>query len=494
MARNTTTDNQETDDHWEDDKLGRKDQAKLLTSFIEQQHKRMLTEEKPRHFVLNINSSWGFGKTFFLDRWQKDLEGKHHLVLSFNAWENDYAKDPLMSFLYEISTQLTSRLQEVAEQDANARAIENTANCQDAGNKLTNFIQENGYKLLRSGLSIATGIQLPEGIGISDPFEAEKERKNAINTFKDELRNVIDAIARHEAAENSIFKLPLFIFVDELDRCRPDFTIELIEVVKHIFNVDDIFFVFATDGDQLQASLQGMYGNGFEAEIYFNRIFSREVHLCLPDNFQFAQALANEYAMFTYSEDLNALITASITDGGSEADSFYRDFEWVSDVFGLTMRDQHQMAAAFDVLNKTRVVNGDKTFTVAALVLIFLWQHKKQLFRELVSDPQKYVSGEALSSKLGELNAFDNNRTQLIACPLEDSFSHEQVPITEVIGGFLSLMTCEAEQIRNLRCGESRTYLFIHHICESARPPSRRDPQQGIPSLRTMINQILLAA
>jgi len=433
-----------------------------------------------------------FGKTFFLDRWQEDLEDRDHLVLSFNAWENDYAKDPLMSFLFEVSTQLRQRLRAIGKKDDDAKTIEQATALQSAGVQLTQFIKDNSYRLLRAGVAAQTGIQLPAGVGGNDPFETEKLRKDAINKFKEKLKSVIDAIEQHEGAGNQYFKLPLFIFVDELDRCRPDFTIELIEVVKHIFNVDGIFFVFATSGDQLQASLQGMYGAGFDAELYFNRIFSREVHLKHPNNYQFAQALAAEYGILGGEKDFASLITASVSPGEPEVVQFYHDFEWVSDVFQLTMRDQHQMAATFDVLMKVRAESRQKTFTIGALILILLWQQKKRLFRELVADPEKYSTTQNLSSKLNELNAFDESRTKLVSCPAEGGYTPDHVHITQVMASFLSLMALEPREILRLR-RDDNLYIFMDRILDSSDLPHPEESVKGIPSLNAMIDQVLLA-
>ncbi|MDS1311197.1 KAP family P-loop NTPase fold protein [Marinobacter xiaoshiensis] len=490
MPSEVPTESHEVTNHWDDDKLGRKEQADLLTNFLMEQYKYRTSQ-----FVLNINSSWGFGKTFFLERWRKDLEEHNHIVLGFNAWENDYSKDPLMSFLYEISSQLSQRLTEIAQENTDAQVVKNADTSQAANEKLTAFLKSNGFQLMRSLVTITTGLQLPDGMKLpADPYEAEKERKNAVEGFKEKLSNVINTIKEHENAGNKYFKAPLFIFIDELDRCRPNFTIELIEVVKHICNVDNIFFVFATDGDQLQASLCGMYGPGFDAEVYFNRIFSREVHLRLPDNYQFAKALAGEYGMIVGEDDLNSLVTCSIIEDQPKHESFFRDFEWVSDAFVLDMRSQHQLAATFDVLRKTRTASGEKTFTVGALVLILLWQRKKQIFKDLVAAPWDFENAETLANRLRDLGAFDASRTQLIACPTEDAWDYQQTSITEVMASFLSLLSADRDRIRELSRGVSHSYLFVNHICESAPPPKRTDLGRGIPSLLKMIDQIMLAA
>lgn len=51
---------------------------------------------------------------------------------------------------------------------------------------------------------------------------------------------------------------PFFIFIDQLDRCRPTYAIEMLEQVKHLFDIDHAVFVIATDGDQLARSIKAV--------------------------------------------------------------------------------------------------------------------------------------------------------------------------------------------------------------------------------------------
>src|SRR5690606_11772240 len=47
--------------------------------------------------------------------------------------------------------------------------------------------------------------------------------------------------------ENAKARLPMFIFVDELDRCRPNYAIELLEGLKHLFDVRGLCFCVSTN-------------------------------------------------------------------------------------------------------------------------------------------------------------------------------------------------------------------------------------------------------
>lgn len=78
------------------------------------------------------------------------------------------------------------------------------------------------------------------------------------------------------AYENS-FSCPIFIFIDELDRCRPDYAISLLEIVKHIFDIKNFVFIIATNTDQLQHSIKNVYGNDFSANDYLGRFFIEDL-------------------------------------------------------------------------------------------------------------------------------------------------------------------------------------------------------------------------
>ena len=71
----------------------------------------------------------------------------------------------------------------------------------------------------------------------------------------------------------------MVFIIDELDRCRPTFAIELLERVKHIFDVPNIVFVFGINREELTKSLRSVYGE-IEAEEYLRRFFDMELRLC----------------------------------------------------------------------------------------------------------------------------------------------------------------------------------------------------------------------
>jgi len=189
--------------------------------------------------VLSIDSPWGGGKTTFLKMWSKYVQKEEICkVVEFNAWENDFTKDAFASLISELHKQV---FKEYSGDKKATEAIQSAAS----------LIARRAIPLvvkLFTGLSI----DLEKGVekiledlseGVTNDLLKEYERdKTEVKNFKENLRKFIKSL-------NS--KSHLMIFIDELDRCRPDFAREVLEVVKHLFDIKGVIFVIATDQSQL---------------------------------------------------------------------------------------------------------------------------------------------------------------------------------------------------------------------------------------------------
>lgn len=120
----------------------------------------------------------------------------------------------------------------------------------------------------------------------SAALKEHTDKRLAIQTFKKNL----SALVQHIEKVSSV-RLPIFIFVDELDRCRPTYAIELLENIKHLFGVEGVYFVVATNIGQLSHSVSALYGDKFNAEQYLKRFFDQEYLLPSPKNEKFASHL-----------------------------------------------------------------------------------------------------------------------------------------------------------------------------------------------------------
>lgn len=49
-----------------------------------------------------LNGDWGSGKTTFVRMWKQALKNNDYKTLYFNAWNSDYADDPLLALVSEL--------------------------------------------------------------------------------------------------------------------------------------------------------------------------------------------------------------------------------------------------------------------------------------------------------------------------------------------------------------------------------------------------------
>lgn len=304
---------------WEGDVLERNKSAQYLTTYLNNLFKDLEKEgDDPTYqdtFVLALNAEWGYGKTFMLRRWYQDLKNNKHPVVFFNAWENDFNKDPLIAFISELEDELK----------------EYGTHLKKAGRQINKVIDS-----AKSILPIAKILEAAQtGDSIASDFieslsnklvNDQKDRKEKISTFRTDLNNLIKKLKQVDEV-----KLPMYVFIDELDRCRPDYAIELLESIKHIFGTKGVYFIVAINKSQLCKSIKAVYGTEFDSITYLHRFFNCEYSIPKPKNIGFSKLLFKKYRL--------------------EADKTYEFHEYNKDVFYLGINQEDMFAKLADFIN-----------------------------------------------------------------------------------------------------------------------------------------------
>lgn len=382
-------------DNWEnEDKLNRKESADFLSAYLTKRYALASKRSHADTFVLNIRADWGFGKTFFLQRWAKDL-GVNHPVVFFDAWANDFCDDPLIGFIAEVNDALSKHFGKIP---AVKRHLDRSL---AVGRKLIKPVslgiasviakQLSGYSLeklneLYSQDSEDDDEGSSDGEGKPDKeissliskcaevaLKEHLSKKETIAIFKSRLGRLIETLQREAGVQ-----LPLFVFIDELDRCRPTYAIELLEAVKHLFGVPGIYFIVATNLEQLGHSICAVYGEQFDAERYLKRFFDQEYLLPSPDNTCFTAFLFERYSLNDFGK-LYPVIEAEIY-GTTPSDQAL--FSIFSDGFGLGPRDQEQVASALQAI-LTNWPSNERIHLAYLLFLIIAKQVSTPLFQQL---------------------------------------------------------------------------------------------------------------
>lgn len=113
--------------------------------------------------------------------------------------------------------------------------------------------------------------------------------------IRDSFRGELEDIACELCKDG---KKPLIIMVDELDRCRPDFAIALLEDIKHLFSVDGVVFVLAVEKAQLANCITATYGlDTTGAHRYLGKFIDMTMELPPPDSKAFIKRLLLTYPL-----------------------------------------------------------------------------------------------------------------------------------------------------------------------------------------------------
>ncbi|SFC98889.1 KAP family P-loop domain-containing protein [Flexibacter flexilis DSM 6793] len=265
-------------------KLEREPYAEVLTSLV---------ENYPSGFVLAINNKWGTGKTTFVQMWKRYLKEKAFQTVYFNAWENDFEDNPLVAIIGELKASLGNEDSEGFEKLIDAAAT---------------FSKSIIPALLKGAIKnyIDTEVvveAISQGSkGLIEIFDKEVNeyatKKQNIQAFKNNLTELL---------QQKTPEKPLVFIIDELDRCRPNYAVSVLEQVKHLFSVPNIVFVLSIDKQQLGHAICGVYGSAnIDTTEYLRRFIDIEYSLPEPNNEKFFNYLYQYYGLDSFLQSISS--------------------------------------------------------------------------------------------------------------------------------------------------------------------------------------------
>lgn len=241
------------------DKFHRKDFAERLTTVI-----KKFSPFYDEAFVLSLNAKFGSGKTTFLNMWKEKLTSEGTQVIYINAWETDFGDEPILPIIGAILSGVSKKTLKKKTKSALQTALGATAL---ASNDLFDKATGINVKGILEAVEKDENSRSIEKMG-EQIFSQYSYKKEAFAKLRKELSDF--ALGLEDK--------PLVVFVDELDRVRPDYAVKFLESIKHLFSVKGICFVLAVDRDQLENSIRQLYGN-VDFENYYRRFVTREANL-----------------------------------------------------------------------------------------------------------------------------------------------------------------------------------------------------------------------
>jgi hypothetical protein len=234
-----------------------------------------------------IDAGWGYGKTTFLNSLAKALENKKHAVFRYNAWENDYAQDALTSLIRELLPQMIAYANPINLGEK--IVIEAIADIVSGGNSILKFITHEN--ILSGAKEFSTNKETIKKKLFTPKNGTDVQTLQDVDSLTKLKKDFIDSLVKFQ--EQFSKERKIVILVDELDRCRPSYALEVLERIKHFFDVPNYLFVFAVNKKPLEEVIRLTYVD-VDCEGYFRRFFDCELFLPDPDRVEFLNAKKEE--------------------------------------------------------------------------------------------------------------------------------------------------------------------------------------------------------
>ena len=281
---------------FKEDLLNRGEFADILVNYIKEQDSA----------VLALNAPWGEGKTFFIKEiLYKSLEEDEIPCFYLDAFKCDYINDPFNAIVDSLILNFneleieTKDLESFWEKTKKAGALFKNklrAGIPDIAADIGDMVGlGNTLKaVVESGIAAENELCRKKSpvITLKEWIKAKNEEKELLEDIKTALNNITNNL-----------KKPLIFFIDELDRCRPNFAVELLEKIKHIFSVENIIFVLAVNPNQMYSSIRHIYGRDINAPEYLHKFF--DLQFSLPYSYNHTNYDPSKFIEWKVKENLS---------------------------------------------------------------------------------------------------------------------------------------------------------------------------------------------
>ena len=241
-----------------------------------------LIERSQDELVISLDGKWGEGKTTFVKMWQGLLSENNIPTIYIDAFANDYIDDAFISIASSITTYAKNNIDKSKEEKFN----EFKGKAKHVGVQLLSWTAKVGIKAATLGAvkesdieelkdikgDLAKGISTAVGDFVEERLTSHSKDVEVLESFKTLLSELPSTISNES-------NKPLVIIIDELDRCKPTYAVEIIEKVKHLFSVRNVIFVLVMHRKQLEEAVKSIYGQNIDAHTYLQKFINIDATL-----------------------------------------------------------------------------------------------------------------------------------------------------------------------------------------------------------------------
>ncbi|MCG3841826.1 AAA family ATPase [Psychrobacter sp. Ps1] len=310
---------------------------------------------------LIIDGKWGTGKTEFCFKLKNLIEANNtnnYKVGYVNAFQADHANEPLLTLIAEV------------------------AGFYDKNDDRRKSFIKNAIPYLRlvSGIGIKAIASLAFGKYAADIPDDFQEGMEAIedgsdsfidqsleSMIKDQVEAEKNLSTLREALKNIAAINPVILLIDELDRCRPDFAVMMLETIKHVFDVDNVQIILITNAEQLKATIKHSYGSETDSHSYLYKFFKYQINLPTTIKDVEGRSIENNVTYFKATVQASRVIPQDFKDN-----EFIYEIPTFLDVGTLSLRNIEQIVRCIETLVVFENIERSKSLTIEQILMVFL--------------------------------------------------------------------------------------------------------------------------
>ena len=282
----------------------------------------IVTTKIKSQFSIGIDATWGNGKTTFIENYLTPAAKSKELpIVVFDCFEQERSGDPFITITQHI-LQTLSAPDNAQIEEAQRRVVFTAKKVFSAAGTIV--LKALSRTILKQETSEVLDAILPgeqaeiistEATAALESFISDK-LKNGLQEkiAKENFREAILELAKVSSKHGKIL-----VVIDELDRCRPDFALDVLESIKHILNAEGLVFVIAYHKTQMHSLIKHEFGADFDAVQYLHKFINLDLQLPVTkisenaDHFKFlVKQFFNPYSIHSntlssFSDVLNAI-------------------------------------------------------------------------------------------------------------------------------------------------------------------------------------------
>lgn len=347
-----------------------------------------------------IEGGWGVGKTFVIEEIEERLKvlqseetnSDRYFVFHYNCWQHDYYEEPAVAI---ISAMIAS----IREDEAFfSKDIDNTIKA--------------GYELAKEKFKEIAGLYIENKIGIDliSLADKAKENKGKIEDAEREFSKMFSFSQTIEKVRKKLQEIAeertIVLFVDELDRCIPQYAIKVLERLHHIFyGLDNVVVIMAIDRKQLEHSVEEMFGARKDES-------SIDIEKYLKKFIDFSMVLDNGVVNDSYWEKYESYFDRFAIWNGNDLEEITNFF---SELFnGVDIRTQEKIVEKADVIHSL-ICNSEVDISVFGFEVMYevlkMWGLRDLRYVAVVINDKYHVDMEKQvgTKRLNILKEFANN-------------------------------------------------------------------------------------